>query len=300
MIIVKLNGGLGNQLFQYALGRHLAEKNSTFLKLDLSAFETYKLRNYGLQYFNILEHIATQEEIVAFKYESNSWFNKLLIKIGEKFSFTDYLISIFYKKKMVIKESQFLFDPIVLLKKGNIYLEGYWQSEKYFLAIRDILLKELTVKNELNYKTNKIVNKILNTESVSIHFRRGDYVNDPLTNEYHGLCSFEYYQKAINQIIQKLPACHFFVFSDDPKWVKDNFNLDYPKTIIDHNDTSNDYEDLWLMSLCHHNIVANSSFSWWGAWLNNYPAKVVYAPKKWFKESTLNTKNLIPESWFTI
>lgn len=299
MIIVKLNGGLGNQMFQYALGRHLAEKNSTLLKLNLTDFEKYKLRKFGLHCFDIWDHIASKEEIETFR-KNNSRLSKFVSKTRKRLSFSFNSTCDFYQDTIVLKEKQFSFDASVLEVKGNIYLDGYWQSEKYFSAIRDILLKEFAIKYEQNFKNKELTKLISNTESVSIHFRRGDYAHNPETNQYHGLCTFDYYQKAVNIIVQKFPNCHFFIFSDDHTWVNENFKLSYPVTMVDHNDDITNYEDLRLMSFCKHNIIANSSFSWWGAWLNINPDKIVIAPGKWFNNEKIDIKDLIPEGWIRI
>jgi hypothetical protein len=300
MIIAHLSGGLGNQMFQYALGRHLAEKNSTLLKLDLSGFEIYKLHRYGLHCFKIWEYVATIEEIEAFKRKNPPCAKRWVSKIGKRLSILTSATSDFYQSRSVIKENRFNFEPSVLEAKGNIYLEGYWQSGRYFSEIRDFLLREFAFKYEQDVKSLEIAEQIQETESVSLHIRRGDYVHDPLTNHVHGLCSINYYKNAVNYITQKIPNCHFFLFSDDHPWVCENFNLDYPVTIVDCNNASTNYEDLRLMSLCHHNIIANSSFSWWGAWLNTNPEKIVLAPEKWFNDSILDTKDLLPESWVKI
>jgi len=287
-------------MFQYAVGRQLAETNSTLLKLDLSGFEDYKLRQYGLHCFKIWEHIATIEEIAAFKRKRISHIAKLLSKIGSRWCGFSTATCDFYQDAITIKEKQFSFDPSVLDAKGNIYLEGYWQSEKYFSVIRDILLREFDLKYEQNAKNRVIANHIQKTESVSLHIRRADYVHDPLTNHIHGICSFDYYKKAVDYITLKIPNCHFYIFSDDQSWVFENFKLDYPVTMVCHNDATTSYEDLRLMSLCRYNIIANSSFSWWGAWLNTNPDKIVLAPERWFSDSTLNAKDLIPESWIKV
>jgi len=137
----------------------------------------------------------------------------------------------------------------------------------------------------------------LNTNSVSIHFRRGDYVTNPLTSQHHGVCSNKYYQDAISLLKSKISQPHFFLFSDEPEWLKTNVSLQEPFRIIDNNPG---YVDLYLMSNCKHNIIANSSFSWWGAWLNNNPDKIVIAPHKWFNEPGINTYDLIPETWIRL
>lgn len=302
MIIVKLYGGIGNQMFQYALGRHLAEKNSTFLKMDLTVYEMFKLRKYELHNFEIWQHIASIEEIETFKCENSTMLSRLVSKIGKRLGPKLYSTSDFYQNTIVVKEKQFYFDPSVLDMKGNIYLDGYWQSEKYFCSIRDILLREFTIKHKQDYINVELTKLICNTESVSLHIRRGDYVQNPLTKQVHGICSLDYYEKAVNFITKRKSNCQFYLFSDDPIWVLDNFKINHPTTIIDHNNASTNYEDLRLMSLCKHNIIANSSFSWWGAWLNNNPDKIVIAPKIWFADTEKNeqTIDLIPDKWIKV
>lgn len=300
MIIVKLIGGLGNQLFQYALGRQLAEINSTILKLDLSGFEEYKLQRYALQPFEIWQNIATIEEIETFKQKNSTRQLRLSSKIGRRLGFQFYPTFNFYQNTIVINEKQFSFDPSVLELKGNIYLDGYWQTEKYFVKIKDILLREFSIKYKQDSINTELAMQIKNTESVSIHIRRGDYISNPKTNQVHGVCSMDYYQKSVNQIVQQFPNCHFYIFSDDHSWVKDNFKVNLPMTMVDHNDASTNYEDLRLMSLCNHNIIANSSFSWWGACLNKNSEKIVIAPERWFNDPTVDTSDLIPENWIKI
>lgn len=291
MIIVKLIGGLGNQLFQYALGRHLAHIHETELKLDVAGFETYKLHSYSLDKFNIVENFATKEEIKKFiKYRKKNgriWFlyNRLIAD-----------------ESMYVQERQFNFDPRVLRSKNSAYIDGFWQTEKYFKAIEEIIRKEFTLKTKISDYSAQIAGYINNANSVSIHIRRGDYATDEKTNKYHGLCSLEYYHEAIKEIAKKIDKPHFFIFSDDPEWAKKNLILDFPATYVDGNKSDKNYEDLYLMSLCKHQIIANSSFSWWGAWLNQNKNKIVFAPKKWFNytKSSVNTNDIIPDSWIKI
>lgn len=293
MIIVKLMGGLGNQMFQYALGRRLALERGVPLKLDLSWFDSHDKRKFELDQFNIEAEIAAREEIEKFPPFSR---NRLLRGVYNRIE-----RRIPYHARIVFREqSTGDFDPRVLKINGNRVLEGYWQSEKYFSEIRGILLREFVFKYEQDAKSREMAEQIQKKESVSLHIRRGDYVHDPLINQIHGLCSFDYYQKAVNYITEKMPNCHFYIFSDDHSWVCENFKLDYPVTLIDHNNASRNYEDLRLMSLCRHNIIANSTFSWWGAWLGTNPGKIVIAPQKWFNDVARDTKDLIPEYWVKI
>jgi hypothetical protein len=263
-------GGLGNQMFQYALGKSLSLARNEHLKLDISEFIEYKLRKYELGFFNIEEHFATNEECQQMK-EIN-----------------------FYREKY------FHFDSNVEILKGDAYLFGYWQSEKYFKEIRDILLKEFSLKNELHYETKQYQDEIDQSVSVSLHVRRGDYISNPITNAYHGVCDLEYYKKAVKLILSIHENARFFIFSDDLGWVKTNFSFISNVNFIDLNHQDHDKEEMYLMSKCQHNIIANSSFSWWGAWMNTNPRKIVITPRKWFTDETINTGDRIPSTWLRI
>lgn len=281
MIITHIIGGLGNQMYQYAMGRRLAELNSTILKLDVTSFESYQLHRYALSHFNIQEHFATIEEIYAFKRIMCFKQSKTLASIKCKLGFFPASSKSFFLSPCRIKEKPFYYEPEILNVRGNIYLEGYWASYQYYEPVRDLLLKEFSVKYPLNSHNLGISKRISATRSVSLHIRRGDKANDPKTNKVHGLCSVEYYRKAMNYFREHFSDVHFYVFSDDIIWAKDNFSDKTGSiTIVSHNDTSTAYEDLRLMALCEHNIIANSSFSIWGAFLNQNPQKIVIAPKR--------------------
>jgi hypothetical protein len=290
MIIVKLIGGLGNQMFQYAAARRLAEKHSTILKLDITGFEEYKLHRYSLHCFQCCEYLATKNEIENIICEQsllNKLKQKFAAKIGLKIS----------KSNNWIIEKQFNFDNQVLEVQNNILLDGYWQTEKYFADIADILRREFVVKYQQDPQSQKFGELIKSTESVSLHVRRTDYVQNALTNQIHGTCDQDYYDRAVSYIGDRISNPHLFIFSDEQQWAKDNLKYDFPTTVIDCNDASRNYEDLRLMSSCKYNIIANSSFSWWGAWLNSNPSKIVIAPQKWFNDDTRNTKDVIPKQW---
>ncbi|MDP2705012.1 MAG: alpha-1,2-fucosyltransferase [Patescibacteria group bacterium] len=289
MIIVNLIGGLGNQLFQYAVGKRVALVNQTELKLDISGFETYKLHAYSLQHFNIVEQIATSKEV--------AWFKKYQKKKGRIWFLYNRLIA---NDAIYIQERGFPLNQKVMDLKSPAYLDGYWQTEKYFKQIEDIIRKEFTVKDELTGRNKEVAEEIKKTSSVSLHVRRADYVTNARTNEHHGTCDSAYYNKAVSIIAEKVETPHFFVFSDDMDWAKKNIILNYPITYVDHNSAATNYEDLRLMSLCKHNIIANSSFSWWGAWLNNNPQKTIIAPQRWFLTDKMDTRDLIPNTWIKI
>ena len=298
MIMVKIIGGLGNQMFQYATGRSIALKNNVELKLDISGFDVYKLHAYGLDKFNIVENIATEKEVKEFtrwKIDVRDNFKKYYQVLENTFN---YVIP-YYKRKYV-RERDYPFDPDILKIKDNAYLDGYWGSEKYFLENESTIRKDFTVKQESDLVNQSMAAKILDTNSISVHFRRGDYVSDPKTNAIHGTCSLDYYYKAIEDVSKYVSDPCFFIFSNDPAWVKENFSIPYPMNLVTVNGPEKNYEDLHLMSLCKHHIIANSTFSWWGAWLGTNKDKRIYTPKRWYNVDYINQKDTFPDSWYKI
>lgn len=292
MVIVQLLGGLGNQMFQYAAARRIAYMNNTLLKFDITCFKNYKNRKYDLGCFNIIEDFASPEDIIRLRGPSIRSIRRLVFKFIERYKP--------YNKRQYIREKHFHFDPDILKVSSDVYLEGYWQSEKYFKDIEDIIRSEFQIKYKPDSVNKKIGSLILGLQSVSIHIRRGDYIADPNIYKVHGICPLEYYNAAIEKILKIIKNPHFFIFSDDPAWAENNLRIDYPTTFINGNSGNKDYEDMRLMSFCKHHVIGNSSFSWWGAWLSENPDKIVIAPKKWFNDQRKNTNDLIPESWHRI
>lgn len=286
MIIVRIMGGLGNQMFQYAAGRRLAAIHGTTLKLDLSDFKNYQLHDYGLSAFKIKEVLATPEEIQILKEPDSGSFKKKLKKLlrrPSKMGITH------------IQEKQYHFNPEILRLPDPVYLDGYWQSEKYFSEMAEVIKDEFTVKSPQTGRNRELAQQIASCESVSLHVRRGDYVTDKKTNTIHGTCDLDYYAQCIAHLGQRVPHPCFFIFSDDPDWAEKNIRLTFPATCIGHNGPQKNYEDLRLMSQCRHHIIANSSFSWWGAWLGQQQGTLSYAPKRWFNSPAFNTQDLLPE-----
>lgn len=295
MIIVRLIGGLGNQMFQYAAGRSLAKHHNTELKLDITRFNKIKNitpRKYYLSHMRINEIFATDDDL--------NHVTKFTFRIKKKFFFEIYRVFKWDPPIFVEKEPYFQFYPDFFALTDNVYLEGYWQSERYFKPIENEIRSEFVLKEKPDLPNALMAEEILKSNAVSIHIRRGDYLSNPITFDYHGVCSLEYYYTAINLIAKKISDTHFYIFSDDPKWVQQNLKLNFPHTHVTHNQESKDYMDLWLMSLCKHHIIANSSFSWWGAWLSNNKDKIVIAPKNWFNQPDIDTKDLIPDSWYQV
>ena len=296
MIITRLNGGLGNQMFQYAAGKRLAVKRQVGLKMDVIGLgeniANTTPRRYSLSVFSIAENFATKAEIDSMKERGDSFFSLAKKKLGLKIGS--------FEGKTFIAEKHFQFDPEILSLGNDVYLQGYWQSEKYFSDIKDIIRKDFTVKILPTAINQKIINEIKIRNSASLHIRRGDYVSDKKTNQFHGICSLDYYAQGAKMIAEEKQDVHFFVFSDDINWAKENLKFNYPMTFVDINDDEHSYEDMRLMSLCKHDIIANSCFSWWGAWLNQNPERIVIAPKSWFTDPNIDTIDLIPEKWIRI
>ncbi|HLG40109.1 MAG TPA: alpha-1,2-fucosyltransferase [Chitinophagaceae bacterium] len=284
MIIVNIYGGLGNQLFQYAAGRQLAEKHRATLKLDIRTFKSDRRREYSLHHFNIKEVFYTA-------------FDKIIIRGKERIGKVLNGIGIAAGRAIYV-EQDLHFDKKIPELGNNIYLDGYWGNERYFKAIENIIRNEFTVKNIPDGMNEMYLKKIRATNSIAIHVRRGDYVSNKETNAVHGVCSIPYYREAIAQICSKLNNPFFFIFSDDILWVKENLVInEFPVDYIKHN-YNLPQEDLRLMYSCRHNIIANSSFSWWGAWLNNNPGKIVIAPEKW--SNIPGNKTVLPEHWIKL
>lgn len=297
MVIVKIMGGLGNQLFQYAAAKRLALKHNVELKLDPN-FENDKLRNYKLQYFNIEEQIATKDEIldltVSFKKH-----NKIKNKIQRKLQ----LLKPYYKRRYY-KHKTWINDLGVLKATKNVYLDGYWAREKFFTEIKNELVGLFEIKEEFvttDFLTLK--KEIEKVNSVSLHIRRGDYAKNLKTLNFFGLMSIEYYQKSIDYINKKHNNNVFYVFSDDIEYVKQNFDFN-AKVIYVENKDLQDYHELKLMSFCKHNIIANSTFSWWAAWLNENFEKTVIAPNKWYNDKKAQAYyekySIVPKTWIKL
>ena len=291
MIIVRIMGGLGNQLFQYAIGLALAHKKNTTLKLDLRTIERQPQRKFQLPFFNIPYERASLEEIAEVSASTpGSLMQRIFILAQGRLPY--------YMHRVITQKSR-AFDPHIFQSPRNCYLDGYWQCEKYFIDERLTLLKQLTLKDPVGAKAEKICQKMVETNSVSLHIRRGDYVSNKLYSEVMGALSLEYYLKAVKKIEEKVADPNFFVFSDDLDWAKQNLKIPFPMTFVEHV-TPLDNVEIMMMSVCKHHIIANSSFSWWGAWLGQFSQKVIIAPSLWFKGSQSDSRDICPVNWIRL
>jgi hypothetical protein len=287
-VIVQLTGGLGNQLFQYAVARAISLRNNMDLKVDINFFKTYKWHDYSLNPFNILKDYISEVDINKSVY-NHSLYKKMLVKLGFKINWDE----------SIYQERSLDYDDKVLGIKKTTYLKGYWQSEKYFEEIADVIRKDFRITIEPSPLNDAVLKDINSVNAVALHVRRGNFVSEPDLLSFHGTCSLEYYQKAVEYMNERVENPVYFLFSNDITWCKESLNLDININYVDINSDKTDYEDLRLMMNCKHQIIANSTFSWWGAWLNENPDKIVIAPKQWFADEAMNgqTSDLIPEDW---
>ena len=289
MVITRLFGGLGNQMFQYAVGRALSLRLKTNLGLDSSWFDDNKYldtnRQFGLDAFNIASRKLERVDLKGIK----------LRRFFSKFGLSS---------KNYIKEKYFNFNKDIVHLSDDVYLDGYWQSEKYFSDFEETIKNDFNLRYPLSREAAGVHEIIIHAPvSCAIHIRRGDYVVNPGINFYHGACSLRYYRDAVDYIKKYSLSTEvsFFVFSDDINWVKKNFIIEKGIFIeFENRDGFKDQEEMILMSRCQHQIIANSTFSWWGAWLNKNKQKIILAPDKWFNNVLIDTKDLLPDSWIKI
>jgi hypothetical protein len=287
MIIVKLQGGLGNQMFQYATARGIKNEDiildNYFLKNNTQASGTFTPRKYGLSAFKLLRaKIATDTFSKTLNGKKGIY---KYLKWGA-FKFISYLKH----------EDDSIFIDLSKIKTPNIYLDGYFQDENYFIHIREQILADFTFP-AVSYENIAIEKEIRKSDNpVSIQIRRGDFLK-PALLVFNGLLPIAYYKQAIKIIESKTSDQRYFIFSDDPEWCQSAFKFLGERAILASGNAVEEWEDMYLMSLCKHNIVANSSYSWWGAWLNNHPDKIVITPEKWFYDIKTN---IIPTRWIKL
>jgi hypothetical protein len=287
-LTVYCQGGLGNQLFQFIAGYVLAKKNKMNLRINIERLNSYD-RQFELDKFPEIYKLNIPKI-------NNYKFYKVLKILG-----IYKLINFFLNKNIEkFERSPFTFNEDLLKKKivNNFSITGYFQSEKYFLNYKKIVLKLLRFPKAKNKLIQNYLNLIKNRNSVAIHIRRGDYLNNPKVKCYHGVLGETYYKKSISYIKKNLKKPLFFIFSDDINLVKKTFLFLNKKKYI-FIDTKSSISDLYLMSNCKHFIIANSTFSWWGAWLSKNKRKIVCAPKKWVRVK-ISTTDIVPESWVKI
>lgn len=287
MKIVKLKGGLGNQLFQYAFAKMIEKETGDVVKLDFSSYAELNgdiVRNPRILKYNISLPIATEEDIrkiCKFNHSGNSQTNKYRIGlICEAFLNNKYL---FERNHSGCNEKQM---------RTKFFFDGYWQEWKYVDSIMNELENDFVYKNELNSKSKEMMIRIQNCESVFVGIRRGDYLT--VKPKHYGIFDQAYYNRAMQRVSEKIDNPVFFIFSNDIKWVQEN--MDFSKYNVVYNSESvDDFDDFILMTNCKHAIIPNSTYHWWGARRHEYQGKVIVAPEKWFADDA--PINIIPERW---
>ena len=263
MIIVRMQGGLGNQLFQYALYENFKSKGIT-TKIDISTYiDGREARPLELDKLGLHFETADKKELHAYFADDDIFFDRLL----------RYSIGI----KKYIKDTKFDFDSRILnLTEG--FLNGYWQSDKYFAPIGSVIREQICFQNIDTDAIKDREKRMRESDSVSIHVRMGDYLQ--CSDLYGNICTKEYYRKAIRYISEKIENPVFYIFSDEPAKAAEMLS-GYSFDMVTENKGADSYKDMYLMSCCKHHIIANSSFSWWGAWLDQKPGKIVVTPSRW-------------------
>jgi hypothetical protein len=297
MVIVRISGGLGNQMFQYAAGKACALRNQCELKVELSTYDRPPRGQEAARKFELPVFLGEVPVATAADWETINRFNQN--KVYKAYNRVRKLVGLQPAYTYCQERVPMHFDPTILTSTGELlYIDGDWQNEKYFREIADILRQSFLPKGIQNDRRNhELSQQMAAAESVSLHVRRGDYLN----NEVHKPCSLAYYQAAINKIQEQVTNPYFYVFSDDIAWARENLRFDAAhSSFVDHNTGANSHKDLFLMSRCQHHIVANSSFSWWGAWLNPSSRKLVIAPEEWLTFLSVKATDVVPESWIII
>ncbi|CRL12564.1 Glycosyl transferase family 11 [Phaeobacter italicus] len=283
MIITRLHGRLGNQMFQYAADRALADRAGVPLALDSRGAI---LRGEGVltRVFDL--ELADPVHLPPLK-QTNPLRYAIWRGIGQKVGAKPYFR----------RERGLGYNPAFEDWGDNSYLHGYWQSEKYFQNSAERIRSDFTFPAFSNQQNAEMAARIAESTAISLHVRRGDY----LTFAAHVLCDQAYYDAALAKVLDGLQGDPIvYVFSDDPQWAKDNLSLPCEKVVVDFNGPETDFEDMRLMSLCQHNIIGNSSFSWWAAWLNQTPGRRVAGPAKWFGDPKLSNPDIFPHDWLRI
>jgi hypothetical protein len=283
-------GGLGNQLFQYAFGRQLALRLGTPLHLDLRSYGEFvpgqTVRSYELAVYPIRAEIADPAKLPTLKTSRpGRAAARVRSALGLQMEVVEHLPPGFHAG---------------LPSRRNALYVGYWQSALYFEGIADELRADLRPRHEPNDRNREYANRIAACEAVSLHVRRGDYATVVHNQQTHGLAPVDYYRESIRIVRERVPGAVFFVFSDDLPWCRENLPLGDSAVFVDGNGGAMAYEDLRLMGQCRHHVIANSSFSWWGAWLNPSPTKIVIAPARWFADASIDTTGMVPPEWLRV
>ncbi len=294
-ICVRLTPGLGNQMFQYAAGRALALRLGLPLLLDLSALAgATPARGYGLDRFAIAAAIASRAQVNALQYVPESRVRRFVrhtLRQSRRPAST------------FVREPHFVYWPGLEHHSGPALLSGYWQSTGYFAACADAIRRDFTFPALPPGPASELARRIgASPAAVAVHIRRGDYVADPQSAIRHGgCCEPDYYRRALDHLAASGGPLELFLFSDEPDWVERNFDPGpHRATVVDlSREAAQPHLDMHLMSLAPRQVIANSTFSWWAAWLNRVPGKAIVAPRRWFRDDADGSASasVVPPGW---
>lgn len=294
MIVTRLIGGLGNQMFQYAFGLGLAQETDQELFIDVSGFENYDLHALAIDNFAISGKRLPKSEIhrIPARYRGASRVQESVQSLLGRFR------SAKSAPLTLRREKPFGFHSEYLAPEQNLYLDGYWQGESFFPQMQDTLRNEFALMDLLSSKSLDLSAEMADCESVAVHVRRGDYVTDSETGKIYRSLDARYYQTCLQNLKQHIRNPKVFLFSNDIDWCLTHLNVGIPFTPVAHNDATTAHEDLYLMSRCRHSVIANSTFSWWGAFLGaDHSSRRVYYPDPWFHPGTLDGDALGCGEW---
>jgi hypothetical protein len=295
MIISHLMGGLGNQMFEYAAGLSLARRRRTVLKLDISFYSEHDVddRHYSLDCLNVPAQLATADEVWKLNGKlgrKQDLARKVLVALGQR-----RLADLLSVTGQAHYQKQWTYYPEFHELSDNTWLSGNYQSEKFFAPVSDLLRHQFTFRYPPTPAVEAMATRIQSGPSVAVHFRRGDYLGQYSTI---GALSSDYYDRAIQSLKARLPSdTTYYFFSDEIEAVEREYKPTVPHVFVKCFDHANYYDKIRLMALCDHNIIANSTFSWWAAWLNPNPEKIVVAPKRWFSNGHHPDTDMCPASW---
>lgn len=293
MLVVNLVGGLGNQMFQYAFGQSLQHRLELLVKYDIADLldrtprENVTYRDFELSVFACNIPIAKPAEVAIFRHQPVGLYERGYYRMVRRLRRT----------QMMHETRYFVYDPSVWNTGPNAYFDGYWQSERYFQQHEKAIRQAFQFRHAPSGLNLVLAQQISEQQAIAVHVRRGDYVSNTLYNQVHGTCSPAYYERAVRYLTERVPNAVLYVFSDEPDWVRQHMSFDAPTVYVSHNRGKDSFEDMRLMSLCKHNVIANSSFSWWGAWLNANPHKIVVAPRQWQQHLDSTSLDLLPTQW---
>jgi hypothetical protein len=287
-VVAGITSGLGNQMFQYAAARRLAHVNGAELLLYIVKQRPGTHAVYGLHRFQIAGRMATDTEAGGLKKP-----RKLRKRLAKLFP------GLLPADPELIRDETAQFDPAVLNLRRNVKLSGYWQCERYFEDVASLIRQEFSLSEPLDARNSATLARIQSGPAAFLHVRRGDYVTNAAINSAFGTCTEEYYRQAAGLLRERIgPELQFFVFSNDPEWVREKKIGGEDAEVIDWN-ADRPERDLTLMRACQHAVVANSSFSWWGAWLGDGGERIVIAPRVWF-QSRSDSEEIVPDRWLKL